>query len=199
MYDDIIKKCDDIGPFRDITKRILEDHKDKLLYWSAAKSIHHNISGGLLYHVYRMLQIGDKIVSIYKELDSELLFAGIILHDIGKLYELDCNEAGITDYSIDGNLLGHLYIGAELISKYHEEAALSEKDIRLLKHMIVSHHGTREFGAIALPAIPEASILNYIDCMDAEVYQYEEIRKNRKENSLSERVFGLRNVHVYKP
>lgn len=76
---------------------------------------------------------------------------------------------------------------------------MREVEERLLKHMIVSHHGNLEYGAIALPAIPEASVLHYIDCMDAEIYQFEEVRKNMQSDTLSDRIFGLRNIHIYKP
>lgn len=147
-----------------------------------------------------MLKSASRLAEVYKDtLDTKLLYAGVILHDIGKIKELECNVLGSADYTSDGNLLGHLFIGAEMVSEYAKKYDLGEIEERLLKHMIVSHHGKREFGAIALPAIPEAMLLHHIDCMDAEIYQYEEVRKNMKADSMSDRVFGLNDVHVYKP
>lgn len=185
-----------LGPYARITTALLEEYKETLLLWTAAKKVHHNIRGGLLYHMYRMLKTAIYVAGCYRFLDKNLLCAGVILHDIGKVKELECDEFGATDYSVDGNLFGHLFLGAELIGQYAEKTGLPEEETRLLKHMIVSHHGKMEYGAIRIPAIPEASILFHIDGMDAEMYQYEEVQKNMEPGTTSDLIFGL-NTRVY--
>lgn len=198
MYHDISKYAERLGPYSGITCRLLAMHKDKLLTWAAAKQIHHNICSGLLYHMYRMLQAAVKLAQVYTDIDKDLLFAGVILHDIGKIQEMDCNEVGNASYSVDGTLLSHLYIGCEMVAKYAEESGLTKEQELLLKHMIASHHGKLEYGAISLPAIPEAALLNHIDCIDAEMYQFEHARDCLEPGSLSEKVYGL-GTSVYMP
>lgn len=196
MYAEIYAYAEKLGIYGSVTTSILTEYKDSLLLWTAAKKIHHNIRGGLLFHIYRMLKTSCYIAGCYQTLDKNLLCAGTILHDIGKLKELQCDELGATEYTVDGNLFGHLFQGAEIIAEHAKKVGLPEEESRLLKHMIVAHHGKQEYGAIRTPAIPEASVLYHIDNMDAEVYQYEEIRKNMEPRTMSDFIFGL-NTRVY--
>lgn len=198
MYHDISKYAERLGPYSGITCRLLAIHKEKLMTWAAAKQVHHNIRSGLLYHMYRMLQSAVKLAQVYTDIDKNLLFAGVILHDIGKLQEMDCNEVGNASYSVDGTLLSHLYIGCEMVAKYAEQSGLSKEQELLLKHMIASHHGKLEYGAISVPAIPEAALLNHIDCIDAEMYQFEHARDGLEPGSLSDKIWGL-GTSVYQP
>ncbi|MCD7868416.1 MAG: HD domain-containing protein [Clostridiales bacterium] len=199
MYRKIYSAAGDLGVYSATVKTLLSENREELLVWGAAKNIHHNIRGGLLYHMFRMLQTATRIYPVYKGiLRKELLYAGVILHDIGKLRELNCGPVGDITYSVDGDLFGHLYIGAEMVQKAAEATGLGQEETRLLKHMIVSHHGTEEMGAVKKPAIPEAALLHHIDCMDAEMYQYEDVLKTTNPGEMStDRVFGLRNVRVY--
>ena len=198
MYEVILRCAHNLGIYAAVVECILEDNKEKLLTWGAGKKIHHNIRGGLLYHIYRMLQASGSISKIYGEsVDKNLLFAGIILHDIGKVKELETNFLGATDYTTDGVLFGHLFLGAEMIGQYAKDL-LPEKETNLLKHMVVSHHGQLDMGAITTPAIPEAMILNCLDNLDARMYQFEETRKGMSPDTVSERIFGL-DSRVYKP
>lgn len=197
MFNEIYRLAASLGDFSSITQQILSDNKDKLLYWGAGKTVHHNVCAGLLYHVYRMLQLASRVEQVYRGgLNRNLLYAGTILHDIGKLQELSCTPLGEIDYTPDGNLFGHLYLGAEMIEKYASE--VSDENIRLLKHMIVSHHGKVEYGAISLPAIPEAAVLNHIDMIDSELYQYEQAQKEMTPGTMSEKLFGL-GTRIYFP
>ena len=105
-----------------IAETILEAKKEKLMYYPAAKSNHHAIRGGLLYHTLTMLKLGEKLLEVYPQLNKDLLFGGIILHDIAKVEEMDANELGIvSDYNLEGKLLGHIIQGIKEINKIGEE------------------------------------------------------------------------------
>lgn len=199
MYDSIHSFSKQLGVYAEITTCILEEYKDKLLIWGAGKRIHHDIRGGLLYHMYRMLQAANKLFPVYKDiLNRDLLFSGVILHDIGKVYELECSSTGSIDYTCIGGLEGHLYIGAEIIGKLAELSGLDKKQEMLLKHMILSHHGKLETGAVVMPAIPEARVLNHLDCIDMEMYIFEQTRKDMEPDSISGNIFGL-DSRIYNP
>src|SRR5699024_7713230 len=106
-------KNDDI---RNILLEILSIKKEKLLYYPAAKSNHHSIKGGLLYHILSMIKLGEKICELYSIVNKELLFAGIILHDIEKTEEMNSSELGIVStYTVEGQLLSHLIQGITLV------------------------------------------------------------------------------------
>ncbi|HJB28192.1 MAG TPA: HD domain-containing protein [Candidatus Blautia faecavium] len=197
MYREIYAFGEQLGPYSGTVCRILEAYRDKLLIWGAGKSIHHNIRGGLLYHIYRMLMAAVKISKVYK-LDNNLLYAGVILHDIGKVGELQCNEFGAAEYTVDGKMFGHLMIGAMIVDHFAMETGLPPEEKRLLTHLIVSHHGKKEYGTITIPSIPEAAILHHIDCIDSEYYQFEEALKRLEPGSMSEKIFGLE-TNVYAP
>lgn len=134
----------------------------------AARQLHHAWLGGLLEHVVSLLNLADKVAAHYPLLDRDLLIAGVILHDIGKIRELTWG-AGF-DYSVEGVLLGHIQIGVDLVEK--TIAALPGFPDRLrtlVLHMILSHHGKLEFGSPKLPMIPEALALNFVDDFDAKM------------------------------
>lgn len=137
---------------------------------------HHAYQGGLLEHVVTMLEMGLRIASLYPTLDADLLLAGIFLHDIGKTRELSYeNGFGYTD---EGQLLGHLIIAVEMLSeKIRQTVELTgepfpvETELRL-KHLIVSHHGSYQFGSPKLPMTPEAVALHHIDNLDAKIHEF---------------------------
>ena len=122
---------------------------------SAAKTMHHNIYGGLAYHTYRMIKAAYAVCEVYPLLNRELLVCGTALHDIGKLVEMKTSDTGIAAYTDMGNLFGHPLLGIEMID--HEvwrqnQAAggksYSAEQVAMLKHMLASHHGQPEWGAI---------------------------------------------------
>lgn len=124
---------------------ILDENADKLLYWAAAKTIHHNCYGGLLYHMLRMLKTAVILSRVYR-FDKELLYSAVILHDIGKLQELDTDATGVAEYTVDGNLFGHTLLAIEMIDrKNFENPTYPAEKIRLLKHCIAAHHGQLEY------------------------------------------------------
>ncbi|HIJ57563.1 MAG TPA: HD domain-containing protein [Deltaproteobacteria bacterium] len=134
----------------------------------AAKKMHHAYIGGLLEHTLSMALLVERIAGHYSGIDLELLLTGVILHDIGKIREFDY-ELSI-DYSDEGRLLSHIIIGIQMVDeKLKQVYQFPLEKERLLKHMIISHHGTREFGSPEPPKTLEAVLLNYIDEIDSKV------------------------------
>jgi 3'-5' exoribonuclease len=134
----------------------------------AAKKMHHAYIGGLLEHTLSMASLADKIAGHYGGIDREMLIAGAVLHDIGKTRELEYLHK--IDYSDEGRLLSHIVVGLEMIEKKLSEIENFPEDQKiLLKHMIVSHHGSQEFGSPEPPKTIEAVLLHYIDEMDSKV------------------------------
>lgn len=142
----------------------------------AGVKAHHAYRGGLIEHVVSLMRVARKICEVYADLDVELLLVGVFLHDIGKLRELSV-DAGFS-YTDEGQLLGHLVIGVEMLSeKIRQVEQLTGRpfDAEMawrLKHMILSHHGTYEFGSPRLPMTPEAVALHLIDNLDAKLHEF---------------------------
>lgn len=182
-----------------LVNKIVDDNKDKLLIYPAAKNNHHSIRSGLLYHILRMLKTAEKICEVYPKLNSDLLFAGVILHDMAKIQEMDANELGIvSDYTIEGQLLGHITQGIKNIDRVSRELGIDEEINILIQHMILSHHYEPEFGSPKRPMIPEAEILHYLDIIDARMYDMFNVLENVEENKFSEKVWVLQNRLLYR-
>jgi len=145
---------------------------------------HHAYLGGLLEHVVTMLEAADRLAPLYPELDRDVFLMGIFLHDIGKVRELSFNR--LFSYTDEGQLVGHLTIGVEMLNDkvarvpdLTGEPFPAELLLRL-KHLIVSHHGTYEFGSPRLPMTPEAIALHYLDNFDAKLHTFtRDIREDR--------------------
>ncbi len=134
----------------------------------AAKKMHHAYLGGLIEHTLSMSLLADKVAGHYSGVDRDLLIVGAVLHDIGKIRELayDVN----IDYTDEGRLLSHIAIGLEIVdAKIRSLPGFPANQAALIKHMIVSHHGAREFGSPEPPKTIEAVLLNYIDEIDSRV------------------------------
>lgn len=188
------------GSLAKLAENLLLDNKEKVLMWSAAESIHHNMYGGWLYHTLRMTRQAIVLAEVYPSLNKELLIVATVLHDIGKLYELDTDELGNAEYSIDGQLFGHAYIGMRMIEKERIKNNYNLEMVKCLLHCIASHHGKLEWGAITIPHIEEAAVLHYIDQIDSKVMQFEKNYEDMEPGAMSEsRIFGLDNIKVYKP
>ena len=136
----------------------------------------------------------------YSEVISrDLLLAGTLLHDFGKEKEFLCSELGlVTDYSVPGKLLGHLYMGAVEVAELANELKMPEEKSMLLQHMILSHHGKPEYGATVEPQCAESELLSIIDLMDSRMEIYAETLHTTDSGSFSERIFAL-DRKVYKP
>ena len=186
-------------PISELALNILEDKKDKYLTSSAAVSMHHNMKGGLIYHSYRMVKAADALCGVYTNLDRELMICGAALHDIGKIWEYKTSPVGEAEFTASGVLFGHIYLGASVIKQYTDGKNYNFEKVHLLIHMILSHHGTREFGAVVCPATAEAFALHFIDNIDAKLYVCEENNELLEPGTVTEKKpFGLDN-RIYKP
>ena len=143
-----------------------------------------------------MLKLADQLIEVYSYLDADLLYAGVILHDIGKVKEF--TGPIVPAYSIEGSLVGHISIGHAMVKEMAEELHIEGEEVYLLEHMILSHHGKQEFGSPVLPQIPEAEALTLIDNVDARMNMFEKALHDTEPGSYSARIFGLENRNVYK-
>lgn len=148
---------------------------------SAAKSVHHGFSGGLLEHTLSVVKFCEYMAGAYPILNRDLLYAAAICHDIGKIRELSAFPEN--DYTDDGQLLGHIVIGVEMISDaVRTIPGFPERLASELKHCIIAHHGELEYGSPKKPALAEALALNFADCADAKMQTLTEIFKEKNSN-----------------
>jgi len=141
---------------------------------SAAKSVHHGFIGGLAEHTLSVTDMCDKAAAHYPYLNRDLLIAGALLHDVGKVKELSLFPAN--DYTDEGQLLGHITIGAQMVSDViHKIQGFPKTTRNQLLHLILSHHGEYEFGSPKKPAIMEAFVLSFMDNMDAKLETIREL------------------------
>jgi len=134
----------------------------------AAMVMHHAYIGGLLEHVVSLIGLAAAVSTHYPDLDADLLLTGVVLHDIGKIEEF--RYARGIEYSERGRLLGHIMIGTAIVrEKINAIQGFPPPLATLVEHLILSHHGSHEFGSPSLPQIPEAVALNFIDDIDSKM------------------------------
>ncbi len=202
MYNEILKYINNMAnpQIKALVLKLFESYKDKLMYYPAAKKNHHSIRTGLLYHVMTMLSLGKKICEIYTFLNSDLLYAGIILHDLAKMEEMDSSDLGIVnDYTVEGTLLGHITQGIKNVDMVARELNTDKEIVMLVQHMILSHHYEPEYGSPVKPMIPEAEILHHIDIIDARMFDMKKVTEDIEPGDFSERLWSLENRRIYKP
>ena len=202
MYNYIYSCASDIkdAGLKKLCMSALEENKDRLMYYPAAKSNHHAEMGGLLYHTRRMLTMGLKACSVYTNLDKDWVATGVIMHDMEKLNEIDSNAYGISSgYTMKGNLLGHIVMGAIRLEERAKAAGLSEEKTVMLQHMIISHHNEPEFGSPVRPCFPEAELLHHLDMIDARMFDFEDALSKVEPGSFTERMRTLDGRMLYNP
>ena len=146
---------------------------------SAAKTVHHGFAGGLLEHTLSIVKLCEYYVGAYPILNKDLLFTAAIFHDIGKTKELSAFPEN--DYTDDGQLLGHIVIGVEMIQDaIRTIEGFPQKLASELKHCILAHHGELEYGSPKKPALAEAVALNFADSTDAKMQTLTEIFKDKQ-------------------
>ena len=184
---------------KNIVNEILSSEMERIMYFPAAKKNHHAVRSGLLYHTSTMLKAGDKLSEVYTFLNKDLLFGGIILHDMAKLYEMDSSELGIvSDYTVEGHLLGHIIQGIKLIESAGEKVGAEKEITMLLEHMVLSHHYEPEYGSPKKPMFPEAEMLHYLDNMDAKMYDMKKALEDTEDGEFSEGIWSLDKRRIYK-
>ena len=184
---DCIRIADEFG------EEMLRRHGNAFERIPAAKSVHHAFLGGLLMHTANMMKLADFLAELYRDtIDRSLLLAGTLLHDMAKEQEFVFSQLGLaTDYSVKGQLLGHLVMGAQEAARVAETLHVPEEKSVLLQHLILSHHGEPEFGAAVRPLCAEAELLSLIDAVDSRMEIYRETYDTMDAGTFSPRIFAL--------
>ncbi|PGN69666.1 3'-5' exoribonuclease YhaM [Priestia megaterium] len=180
-----------------ITRHLFKKYQTEFLEYPAATKNHHEFVSGLAYHVVSMLKLAESFSTLYPSLNRDLLYAGVILHDLGKVFELSGPVSTI--YTVEGNLLGHISIMVNEIGKAAEELAIEGEEVMLLQHLVLSHHGKEEWGSPKKPLIKEAEMLHLIDNVDAKMNMLDRALTKVKPGEFTERIFALDNRSFYKP
>jgi 3'-5' exoribonuclease len=202
MYDELFRYIDNMTnkDIKNIVSIILKENQYKLMHYPAAKKNHHAIKAGLLYHVLTMIRAGEKLCEIYTFVNKDLLYAGILLHDMSKLEEMDASTLGIvSDYTIEGQLLGHITQGIKKVELVAEQVGANKEIVMMLQHMILSHHYEPEYGSPVRPMFPEAELLHHLDIIDARMYDMKRVTSETEKGSFSERVYSLEGRKIYNP
>jgi 3'-5' exoribonuclease len=182
-----------------IVREMLRLTGDKLEWFPAAQRLHHAERSGLLHHTTSMLNLARHVVAAYPFLNAELLYAGVILHDLCKTTEMISDETGsVSDYSADGLLIGHLVRGVARIEEAAKNVGVSGEIVLLLEHMVLSHHSIPEYGSPKAPMFPEAEVLARIDDLDAKMNEMQGILARVPEGAFSEKVWSL-DRRIYHP
>lgn len=183
-----------------LVRALLMDKKESFMVYPAAKSNHHAVRNGLIFHVYRMLKSAEALKTVYDEIDIDLLNAGIIIHDLCKIDEMVLSDVGlVSEYSTAGNMLGHIAMGVAAVSKKADELGIEGEIPMLLQHLVLSHHYHPEFGSPVYPMFLEAELLHYIDLMDSRIYDFCNLYGSMEAGGVSDRVYALDNRRIYKP
>lgn len=170
---------------------------DNYMNYPAALTMHHNYYSGLAYHVYSMLTLSDSYLDLYPFLNRDLVYSGIILHDIGKLKELSGPKG--TEYTKVGNLLGHISIGANIIYSKAKELGCEETDeVISLLHVVLSHHGINEYGSPKEPQMAEAVLVYLLDYSDSRMAALEKEIPQTKEGEFSNQIGAFDKKNFYK-
>ncbi|MBF0818699.1 3'-5' exoribonuclease YhaM family protein [Streptococcus acidominimus] len=182
-----------------IVRALYSKYEQEFYSYPAAKTNHHAFYSGLSFHTATMVRLADKIGDIYPQLNKSLLFAGIMLHDLAKVIELSGPEN--TNYTVRGNLIGHISLIDEEITKVLIELGIddSKEEVTVLRHVILSHHGLLEYGSPVRPQIMEAEILHMIDNIDAEMMMMLTALDKIGPGEMTSRIFAMDNRAFYKP
>ncbi len=150
----------------------------------AAKTLHHAYLGGLLEHVLSVCRLSRLVAQNYSQIDLDLVIAGVVLHDLGKIYELSYTRS--FGYTTEGQLLGHMILELEILHRTLAEMPDFPRPLQtLLEHLIISHHGQYLFGSPKLPMFPEALLLHYLDDLDSKL-QGMQTRLDRESSTVGE-------------
>lgn len=182
----------------EVTKYIFKHYENSFFMYPAAVKFHHAYIGGLAYHTKVMLDMAKQFADIYPYLNKDLLYSGILLHDICKVDELNGFEGG--EYTVEGQLIGHLVMGsikvaeaAKILGYEKEEAVL------VLNHILLSHHGLPNFGAARKPATAEAMLIWYIDTIDSKFTVLGEELEKTQAGDFTQGIAVLDKTRFYKP
>ncbi|MCC9755096.1 HD domain-containing protein, partial [Streptococcus agalactiae] len=182
-----------------VVRALYRKYNKEFFTYPAAKTNHHAFESGLAYHTATMVRLADSIGDIYPELNKSLMFAGIMLHDLAKVIELSGPDN--TEYTIRGNLIGHISLIDEELTKILAELNIDDtkEEVTVLRHVILSHHGQLEYGSPVRPRIMEAEIIHMIDNIDANMMMMTTALNRVNEGEMTNRIFAMDNRSFYKP
>lgn len=182
-----------------IVRFLLKKWDKRFFEFPAGKSNHHAVRGGLAYHTLSMLRDAKGLANNYAQVNRSLLYAGCILHDMGKVLELTGPAA--TQYTNEGNLIGHLVLIDEqiMLAAQQLNIDLESEDLLLLRHMVLSHHGKFEYGSPKLPALLEAELLHRIDDLDASIYAITNALQHTRPGNFTENIMSQGGRKFYRP
>ena len=180
-----------------LTRALVKKHQEAFFDYPAAVRNHHEYLSGLAYHVVSMLKLAQAFARLYPELNLDLLYSGIILHDMGKVMELSGSTA--TSYTLEGKLLGHISIMSNEIAETAKELEIEGEEVVVLHHLILSHHSKGEWGSPKEPLLREAEVLHMIDNFDAEMNMMNRALANTQPGDFTEKLFAMNQRAFYKP
>ena len=186
-------------PLRRIVRELLRRYREPLNYYPAAQRIHHAERSGLLHHTTGMLSLAQAVLRTYPTLNADLLIAGVIVHDLCKVEEMDSDALGVVkDYTGAGLLLGHIVIGVNRIAEAAQAVGVTGEPVLLLQHMMLSHHGEEAYGSPRKPMFPEAEALHWIDLLDARMNEMQTALGKLAPGVFSEKIWSLER-RLYRP
>ena len=194
MLDEIMTRVEAMADdsLKALVKMRLEECGEALNYYPAASKLHHAERAGLLHHTSTMLRAAGAICEIYPTLDADLLAAGVVLHDLCKIGEMNADELGVvSDYTAEGMLIGHLVRGVSELDRCGRALNVKPELLMMLEHMILSHHDLPEYGSPKPPMFPEAEVLHVLDLLDARIFEMNRELKNAPPGGFTERIWSL--------
>ena len=186
-------------PVSNIAISLITDNERAFKRSVAATSMHHDIYAGLLLHTYEMIKAAEGLITAFPDIDSELLLSAVAIHDIGKIYTYNTSDLGAGTLNNLEILDGHLAIGYAAVMKESRKHNCPPERVHLLEHMIASHHGKQEWGAIAKPSTPEAFLLFAIDYIDSRLYMYKRAQSEIAPGEHTGKLTYLDGTSVYRP
>lgn len=182
-----------------IVRHMLTTFHDRFFSYPAAKKNHHAFAGGLAYHTLSILRLAKAVADQYPHVNRALLYAGAILHDMGKTIEMSGPVS--TTYTLAGNLVGHIVLIDEQIVETCQQLKIDEQSesVLVLRHTILAHHGLLEYGSPVRPHIMEAEILHDLDELDASIQMMQTSLGHAEPGTYTERIFAMDGRNFYRP
>ena len=175
---------------RQFVTTVFNDFEDRLRIAPGAKSIHNAYVGGCLEHLVDVAVVAQNIAYCYPSVNMDLVVAGALLHDIGKVFEYGIDGVNIST-TLDGELLYHIPMGMTILDRY--KGQVSNKILKLIQHIVLSHHGEKEYGSPVVPKFMEAQIVHFADNIDAKMGIMKDTNKTAT-GPLTDKVWGLGNI-----
>lgn len=183
---------------KEIVTHIMLENREKLEVYPAAYKLHHAVVGGLMLHTASIVEMAEKVCTVYPNINRELLLSGAILHDVAKTFEMSTSKSGLSSgYTVGGELIGHLVKGAMNVEQTALALGITSEKVTLLEHMILSHHGIPEFGSPIRPLFVEAEILSTLDMLDATIFEFSAATDKVKAGEFTDRQWALDNRKLY--